>query len=255
MSNMFLSGDNHFGHYNIVLHCNRAPWIYPNPDFNPNKPYHFKYNNNLSVNIEEHDESMIERWNGMVKSGDTVYIAGDFAFTDHNHYLMALKGRKILIKGNHDKASLEVYKNFTEVHEMGCRKRIMGKDVTICHYGMRAWASSCHGSYLAYGHSHGRLPEFNNMLCCDVGVDVWGYSVVPIEVFFEKMKQKEAWMAQNGKYPVDGESKALGEYDKIPEQRVIDIRLKNKEIMKKMGYSIDDKMWPITSLNTPNLSE
>ena len=33
-------------------------------------------------------------------------------------------------------------------------------------------------------------------------------------------------------------------YDKNPEQRVLDIRAENKAIMKKMGYPIDEAMWP-----------
>lgn len=244
MSKLFLTADPHFGHYNIVLHCYRYPWIYENPSYDASKAYHFKYNNPLAVYLGKHDGDLIGNWNSMVERGDTVIIHGDFAFKDHNRYLMALNGKKILIKGNHDKASLEVYRNFTEVHEMGCRKRIEGYDVTMCHYAMRAWASSCHNALHAYGHSHGRMPEFKNMLCCDVGVDVWGYAPVPWECFLEKMTQKMEWIRQNGKGFVDGEKKADGMYDKDPEQRVLDIRMENKAIMAKMGYPIDEAMWP-----------
>jgi calcineurin-like phosphoesterase family protein len=242
----FLSSDLHFDHGNIILHCQRKPWIYPNPNFNPNKPEHFKYNNPNSVNLKEHNDALISNWNSMVKKGDKTIIAGDFAYSNHNHFLAALNGKKILVTGNHDKANQEFYRNFTEVHEMGCRKRIDGKDITICHYAMRSWASSFHGSYLAYGHSHGRMPEFNNMLCCDIGVDIWGYSPVPFDAFLKKMQIKEEWIKKNGKYPVDGENKAEGQYDKDPDQRVIEIRKQNKEIMRSLGYPIVEEMWPNT---------
>jgi len=247
MKNIFLTADLHFGHANIVLHCNRIPWIYPNPCYDPSKPRHFKFNNPKAVHLKSHDESLIENWNKMVKKGDTVYILGDFAFKDHNHYLMALNGHKILIMGNHDKASREVYKNFTEVHELGCRKKIEGYDITLCHYAMRSWASSCHGSLHAYGHSHLRMPEFDNMLAGDVGVDGAGYSLWPWECYLEKMTRKMRWMDEHGKYPVDGENRAEGHYDKSPEVRVLEIRQKNKEIMKSLGYPIDEKMWPTTN--------
>lgn len=242
--NRFLIADPHFFHYNIVLHCHRFPWIYSNPSYDSGKPRHFKYNNPYAVNLKKHDEDLIDNWNGMVSKGDIVEVMGDFAFKDHNKYLMALNGKKNLYKGNHDKASQEVYRNFTEVHEMGARKRIEGYDVTFSHYAHRTWASSCHNALHAYGHSHGRLPEFNNMLCCDVGVDVWGYTAVPWECFLEKMSQKMEWVRQNGKGFVDGEKKADGMYDKDPEQRVLDIRAENKAIMKKMGYPINEEMWP-----------
>jgi hypothetical protein len=48
------------------------------------------------------------------------------------------------------------------------------------------------------------MPEFKNVLSCDVGVDVWGYAPVPIEALFKKMKIKEESIKDN-KY-FDGES-------------------------------------------------
>ena len=52
------------------------------------------------------------------------------------------------------------------------------------------------------------------------------------------------WVKINGKKIVDGENRAEGQYDKNPEQRVLDTRMKNKEIFRKMGYPIDEVMWP-----------
>jgi len=242
--NTFLIADTHFNHPNIILHCNRKPWLYPNPNYNPSKPKHFKFNNPLNVNIKAHDEALIENWNSMAKKEDHIYILGDFAFKNHNHFLMALNGHKYLIKGNHDKANQETYKNFTEVHEFGCHKQIMGYNITLCHYALRTWPGSYKGhSFLAYGHSHIRLPEFDNMLCGDVGVDGCGYGLWPFEVFLKKMQLKLEWINKNGKIPVDGENKAEGQYSKDPEQRVIETRNKNKEIFKSMGYPINEEMW------------
>lgn len=246
MNNIFLTSDLHLSHYNIALHCNRIPWIYANPDYDPSKPEHFKFNNPKAIHLKQHDEALIENWNKMVKKGDTVYVLGDFAWKDHNHYLMALSGSKILILGNHDKASREVYKNFTEVHEFGCRKKIFGQDITLCHYALRSWPSSYHGSWHIWGHSHGRMPEFDNMLAFDGGIDVWGYNVLPWQVLNQKMQNKIDWIKEHGKYPIDGETRADGQYDMDPEKRVIETRKKNKEIMRKMGYPIIEEMWPDT---------
>lgn len=41
-----------------------------------------------------------------------------------------------------------------------------------------------------YGHSHGRLPEYNDKLQLDVGVDVWGYRPVPLELILMIMTNR-----------------------------------------------------------------
>jgi calcineurin-like phosphoesterase family protein len=150
-----------------------------------------------------------------------------------------------------DQMSRECLNLFDSVHEMGWRTRIQKQDVTFSHYKMSSYASSCHNAWNIFGHAHLRMPEFNNVLSCDAGIDGWGYCCVPWCAIKKKMQLKIDWMKENGKYPVDGENKAIGEYDKDPELRVIETRKKNKEIMKSMGYPIDDRMWPTEVLKWP----
>lgn len=56
--------------------------------------------------IEEHDETIIERWNKTVTPHDEVFILGDLMLgADHEyglHCLNQLNGVKYFIKGNHD---------------------------------------------------------------------------------------------------------------------------------------------------------
>jgi len=255
MNNYFIWADPHINHKNVILHCMREPWLYPNPDYNPMLPKHFKFNNEWAVNLKSHDDDIIDNHNQLVKRGDTVIILGDFAWRDHNKYLARLNGKHIMILGNHDKMNQDVLRNFSEVHEMGCRKKINGWDITFSHYAMRSWPSSCHNSVHCWAHSHGRMPEFDNMLACDGGVDIWGYGVLPIDVFFKKMQMKIDWIKENGKYAVDGENRAEGQYDRNPDQRVIDVRKKNKEIMRSMGYPINEKMWPTEVLKWPKAAQ
>jgi calcineurin-like phosphoesterase family protein len=145
-----------------------------------------------------------------------------------------------------DQMSNAAYNRFEGVYEMGCRRRINKQDVTLCHYAMRSWADSCHGSYHCFGHSHGRMPEFDNMFAFDVGVDVWDYAPIPWIVVEEKMKRiREKIEAAGGRH-VDGEFAAKGIYSKDPEERVIGTRKKNIEILKAVGievkYDIDIDM-------------
>ena len=65
---------------------------------------------------------MKEKWNSKITNGDTVYILGDIAMRGTNEELIALvaqlKGRKVLIKGNHDDVSDMRYKNiFEEIYD------------------------------------------------------------------------------------------------------------------------------------------
>ncbi len=161
--NVFFTADTHFGHENIRKHCRR--------------PF---------GTVEEMDEAIISNWNGTVAAGDLVYIIGDFAWLDHSRYLARLKGKKILIKGNHDKMSQVCLRNFTEVHQLLARS--LDKHlVVMCHYCMAVWPSSCHGAWHLHGHSHGRIKEFPDLPRCDIGVDVWDFAPVPWEVVKRKL--------------------------------------------------------------------
>jgi calcineurin-like phosphoesterase family protein len=79
---IYYTADQHFGHENIIKHCQR--------------PFR---------NVEEMDSFMIERWNERVSSEDEVYIIGDLIFRSGKQpeeYLEQLHGRKHLLLGNHD---------------------------------------------------------------------------------------------------------------------------------------------------------
>ena len=52
-----------------------------------------------------HDEHLIEEWNKVVHKKDLIYILGDITMETSLHYyqLDRLKGRKIVVLGNHDR--------------------------------------------------------------------------------------------------------------------------------------------------------
>ena len=82
MKNIYLISDTHFGH-----------WF---ANFLWNRPF---------KNLKVMNEKIIENWNKTVDEDDYILIVGDFfagsqAFS--NYLLSNLKGKKILIKGNHD---------------------------------------------------------------------------------------------------------------------------------------------------------
>ncbi len=60
-------------------------------------------------NLEEMHAEIVRKWNSKVTNGDTVYILGDMSMRGKNEDLIALvailKGKKVLIRGNHDDVS------------------------------------------------------------------------------------------------------------------------------------------------------
>lgn len=183
MGDIYFTSDTHFGHYNIIKHCNR-PW-----------------------SKEEHDEKLIETWNSVVGKRDTVYHLGDFAMFKavsgkgdrmkaYRRTRMALNGKIHLVLGNHDKMSQDTYSCFSDVYPGLKEIRVNKQKITLCHYPMRSWNCSVHGAWHLFGHVHGRMENTNTGLSLDVGVDVpdWEYKPVSFEQIQEKMKKKmENW--------------------------------------------------------------
>lgn len=153
---------------------------------------------------QEMNEALIHNWNEVVDKRDTVYILGDFAWRNHNKYLSALRGRKILIRGNHDKMPQAVLRNFTEVHDLLGRAIRFGENgfyIFMCHYPMRSWDGRCQGSWHLHGHTHGSIPPHG--LSFDVGVDCWDYYPISMEQVINKINQLREqgnWMEGESRY-------------------------------------------------------
>ena len=77
------TSDHHFGHANIIRYCTR--------------PF---------ADVDEMNDAMVDRWNDVVADSDEVWIIGDLvmgALTENlSHHVSRLRGRKILVPGNHD---------------------------------------------------------------------------------------------------------------------------------------------------------
>ena len=89
MANSFVISDTHFNHANILGF----------KDSEGNLIRNFS-------DVYDMNETMIERWNSVIKPGDKVYHLGDVYFGSDDEYihsiLKRLNGKKKLIVGNHD---------------------------------------------------------------------------------------------------------------------------------------------------------
>ena len=77
---------------------------------------------------------------------------------------------------------------------------ISGQAIWLSHYAHRVWPKAHYGAWHLYGHSHGKLPETDN-LSMDIGVDATAlrlneslssenYRAVSFEEVSEIMKRK-----------------------------------------------------------------
>lgn len=168
MGNIWFTSDLHFNHKNILQ-------------------YEVESRGSFS-SLEDMNEVLINNWNGVVEDEDIVYVLGDvfMGCLDAIDAIMPrLKGRKILIRGNHDTnprvARLEKY--FEEVHDI-YNLKYGNRFYVLCHYPMREWQHKEHGAIHLYGHIHsnehrnGILSEKNSF---HVGVDTNNLTPISIE--------------------------------------------------------------------------
>jgi calcineurin-like phosphoesterase family protein len=180
---IFFISDTHFGHRNILR---------------------FERENRPFGSVDEMDCEMILRWNNKVKEDDTVYILGDFSFSNDTitaDILSQLNGNKILILGNHDekiKKSKVLQEFFTSIHDYK-RIRLDGKDIIMFHYPIDIWDNQHRGSIHLFGHVHSNSDNKFRPLeklkenSYNVGADVNNLEPCTLEEVIENNKK---WAAE-----------------------------------------------------------
>ena len=178
MSKIFFTSDHHFGHSNIIKFCERP----------------FK-------DVQEMDEVLIQRWNEKVSPGDEVYHLGDFSLAKDREavadILDRLNGTKYLIVGNHEGAALNHRKKFQWIKEY-YELKVKDADrengvqrIILFHYAMRVWRGASKGNWHLYGHSHGNLPDEEDRLAFDIGVDCHDFYPLSYDEVKAIMKTKK----------------------------------------------------------------
>lgn len=166
MPHTWFTSDTHLGHANILkLGKGRA-----------------------FATIEEHDETIIERWNARVAPGDEVWHLGDFSYrapTDRAAALFArLRGTKRLVVGNHDNDAVKALP-WAEVANYA-KIKCEGETVVLFHYPLREWDQFWRGTLHLHGHVHGTHAATRRS--CDVAVDVWDFAPVGLTRLIQHMR-------------------------------------------------------------------
>jgi calcineurin-like phosphoesterase family protein len=160
---IYFTSDTHFDHKNVLSYSSRN--------------FH---------DVNEMNEKIIANWNSIVRSEDTVYHLGDFAFSNPQKFIDRLVGNIIFVKGSHDKSIDAPYMRI--IYPDGLKDEYGNKrSITLCHYSMRSWDKSHYASWHLYGHHHGMLEPYG--LSFDVGVDRWNFFPVSLEQVDKEMSK------------------------------------------------------------------
>lgn len=174
----YFTSDQHFGHHNIIKFCDR--------------PY---------ANVDEMSHDLISRYNAIVKPEDIVYHLGDFSLDERvvPVILPRLNGTKYLIAGNHDKCHPHHKKHeaakrrYLQYGFAGVYRELYFGNFLFNHLpyvgdsGHEArypeWRPENKGQWLLCGHVHNAFKIGDRQI--NVGVDVWDYSPVSLNVLEE----------------------------------------------------------------------
>lgn len=169
---VYFTSDLHFGHSGIIEMRNR--------------PFR---------NINEMNRVLLSNYNAVVQKNDIVYILGDIShhmpIDEANKMIKKLNGKKILVKGNHDKEyDIELFEEICDFKTIS----LNGIYFALMHYPMLSWPKSKGGSIQLHGHIHSDglynlENKEENIARYDVGVDANRYypvSLKQIIEFFER---------------------------------------------------------------------
>jgi calcineurin-like phosphoesterase family protein len=142
--------------------------------------------------IKEMNDTIINNWNSVVTSDDTVYFIGDFAYkcsiNEVKSIFDKLNGKIILIKGNHDGIVLKAnqkFHRFESVHDI-LNIKIDNHELVLCHYPMESWQGKGRNSIHIHGHTHGSINHLNtNIKRLDVSVENCNYTPVSLNKIIE----------------------------------------------------------------------
>lgn len=168
---VFVWADPHFGHENIIRHCER--------------PY---------GNSRHMEGDMVRRFNNIVPPDGITICVGDFGWMGWSHpsqvrkVLRKLNGNHILVMGNHDDFHPRQYirAGFQSVHTI-LIDEIYGRMVAIYH-DPAVWNTIDFDCISIVGHVHNLFYLQSDKKMINVGVDVNDFQPLKINDAIEELK-------------------------------------------------------------------
>lgn len=164
--NTFFTADTHFGHKGMIEFLRE--------DGTKLRPF---------STIEEHDETIIQNWNNIVRPMDRVYHLGDCVINRRClATLSRLNGRKKLIRGNHDLFRLEDYTPyFEDVYGV-----YVLKDMILSHIPIHRDCLTTRFGTNVHGHLHSNKLNDHKYLC--VSLEHTNYTPLSIDEVRQRIK-------------------------------------------------------------------
>lgn len=205
----FLIGDTHFHHANIIKYCDR--------------PF---------ATVAEMNERIIENWNHTVGRLDTVFVLGDFALCGKNGIIdigNKLHGKKTLILGNHDDASIKTY--YDAGFEFVSKYPILYKDFYILsHYPQYIQNNGVYANIFAHVHNNPMYTDFSTRSFC-VSAERINYTPIDFDEIVSTMKSSESTQS-----PEEDHRCSCWEYDRN-QNRGVCMGTKEREVCSCDGYT------------------
>lgn len=161
----YIIADTHFSHDRIINYCNR--------------PFE---------DVQEMNRTLIKNWNEVVSNQDTVIHLGDLSLGNKEEtrkIISQLNGKKILIKGNHDRWSDEAYRQmgFDYVSKFPI---IFKGFFILSHAPMQLNETTPYFNYYGHVHNDNKYRDTETSRC--VSVEKIGYKPV---LMFDDEENKE----------------------------------------------------------------
>ena len=157
----YVYADPHFSHANII-----------------------KYEARPFADVEEMNNTIIKNHNNVITEKDKVFILGDFALANKDKtidLISQLKGYKILIIGNHDRRSLQFWRN-AGFNEVSNHPVVINNFFILSHVPIKRDKLMCYIN--VHGHTHSHL--LNSDRHINVSLDVIDFKPVLLEYLYLK---------------------------------------------------------------------
>jgi calcineurin-like phosphoesterase family protein len=144
--------------------------------------------------LEEHDSTLVGRWNERISHDSTVFNLGDMLFGHDgerrlkNYFEMLNFGTMYLLFGNLTAGTKQVFEGIEgNVYEVNSEKRVVfcpnyleahvnGYLCVLSHYAIASFNGQGKGAYMIHGHSHG------NLYFSEMGRVLYGARIVDVGV-------------------------------------------------------------------------
>ena len=170
MAELFFVSDTHFNHANILKFVNYEGDLV-RPEFD---------------SVEDMDETMIERWNSVVKAEDKIYHLGDVSFDlkAFHRIMPRLNGKKRLILGNHDKFDMSEYLRFFEKIQESWQPT---RRTLFTHRPVYMGGTEGHEKFNIHGHIHRTRKEMISPQHLNVSVEMTNYAPIHWDEICKKL--------------------------------------------------------------------